>query len=118
MDVDAAKQKAAPPRGSGSFKCYRCGEEGHMARNCPKPAGYKIKATTTSTEESCHDHSKIEGERQGLRQEKGSRLSKLNTSIAHPVCLLSSGRGLKMVSSEGELLWRELDRALASRVVK
>jgi len=55
MDMDAAKQKAAPPRGTGGFKCYRCSEEGHMARNCPKPAGYKIKATTTSTEESTTD---------------------------------------------------------------
>ncbi|KAG2084740.1 uncharacterized protein F5147DRAFT_525622, partial [Suillus discolor] len=35
MDIDSGRQRGAPkPQGkTGSFKCYRCGEEGHMARN-------------------------------------------------------------------------------------
>jgi hypothetical protein len=48
MDVDAQKTRGGPrpqgKQGGGAFKCYRCGEEGHMARNCTNKAAATVKA--------------------------------------------------------------------------
>jgi len=54
MDVDAQKTRGGPrpqgKQGSRAFKCYRCGKEGHIARNCTEKAAATVKANKTEEE--------------------------------------------------------------------
>jgi len=61
MDVDSSKTKGRPkPQGKNSFKCYHCGQEGHITQNCKTPpGGVQVKATAGTEAEEPLNHASI-----------------------------------------------------------
>jgi hypothetical protein len=73
MDVDANRfrGRTKPETQKNTFKCYRCGEEGHIARNCKTPPGHvQVKATSGKiAEEPAVTHASIQAMFNAFKEE-------------------------------------------------
>ncbi len=47
---EGARKQPRDNNMQGSFRCYNCDEEGHMARNCPKKEKYVPKSSFTGNQ--------------------------------------------------------------------